>query len=330
MPEPVYGDVHVAAALTDVAVAYLQDESYYIADKIFPMVPVQHQTNVYFVWSKADFFRDEAQLRADATESAGSGVNLTTQTYSAKVYALHQDIGAQVRSNADPAVDIDVVVTRQLTQKMLIRRDRIFVSKYLTTGVWGTDITGVAATPSASQTIQWSDDANSDPFTDVATGQTTVLQTTGFLPNVLVITWPVYQALRKHPLVVDRIKYTSPAFAGTITPQLLAEAFDIEEVVVSKAVYNTAAQGVAAAMSFVAGKVALLCYRAPSPGLMVATAGYTFGWTGLIALNNLGIAVYQIPMPWRGISTVRTETEMAFDMQVVGSDLGYFFASIVA
>jgi hypothetical protein len=330
MPEPLYGDVHVAAALTDVAVAYFQDEANYIANKIFPLVSVAHQTDVYFVWSKGDFFRDEAQLRADATESAGSGVNLTTQSYAAKVWALHQDIGSQVRSNADPAVDVDVTATRQLMQKMLIRRDRIFVQKYLTTGVWGTDITGVASAPTGSQTIQWSDDANGDPFTDIATGQTTVLQNTGFLPNVLLLTWPVYQALRKHPLVVDRIKYTSPAFAGTITPQLLAEAFDIEEVVVSKAVYNSAAQGATAAMNFVAGKTALLAYRAPNPGLMVPTAGYVFGWTGLINLNNLGVAVYQIPMPWRGIKTVRTEAEMAFDMQVVGSDLGYFFNSIVA
>ena len=330
MPEPLYGDVHVAAALTDVAVAYFQDEANYIANKIFPLVSVAHQTDVYFVWSKGDFFRDEAQLRADATESAGSGVNLTTQSYAAKVWALHQDIGSQVRSNADPAVDVDVTATRQLMQKMLIRRDRIFVQKYLTTGVWGTDITGVASAPTGSQTIQWSDDANGDPFTDIATGQTTVLQNTGFLPNVLLLTWPVYQALRKHPLVVDRIKYTSPAFAGTITPQLLAEAFDIEEVVVSKAVYNSAAQGATAAMNFVAGKTALLAYRAPNPGLMVPTAGYVFGWTGLINLNNLGVAVYQITMPWRGIKTVRTEAEMAFDMQVVGSDLGYFFNSIVA
>jgi hypothetical protein len=330
MPEPVYGDVHVAAALTDVAVAYLQDESYYIADKIFPMIPVQHQTDVYYVWSKADFFRDEAQLRADATESAGSGVNLTTQTYSAKVWALHQDIGDQVRQNADPAVEIDVVATQQLMQKMLIRRDRFFVTTYLQPSIWGTTITGVASAPSASQTIQWSDDANGDPFSDIATGQTTVLQNTGFLPNVLLITWPVYQALRKHPLIIDRIKYTNPAFAGTITPQLLAEALDIEEVIVSKAVYNSAAQGATVAMGLVAGKVALLAYRAPQPGLMVPTAGYTFGWTGLIDLNNLGIAIYQIPMPWRGIKTVRTEAEMAFDMQVVGSDLGYFFNTIVA
>ena len=99
---------------------------------------------------------------------------------------------------------------------------------------------------------------------------------------------------------------------------------------VSKAVYNSAAQGSTANMQFVAGKAALLAYRAPNPGLMVPTAGYLFGWTGLIGLNNLGVAIYQIPMPWRGIKTVRTEAEMAFDMQVVGNDLGYFFASIVA
>jgi hypothetical protein len=330
MPEPVLTDVHVAAALSDVAVAYYQDQSVYIADKVFPMVPVQHQSDVYYVWSKDDFFRDEAQQRADATESAGSGVNLTTQSYSAVVWALHQDIGDQVRRNADPAIDIDVVTTRTLMQKLMIRRDRIFMTKYMTTGVWSVDITGVASAPTTNQTYQWSDDANGDPFTDISNGVTSVLQNTGFEPNVLVLAWPVYQALRKHPLVVDRIKYTNPAYAGKITPQLLAESFDIEEVLVSRAVYNSAAQGVTGVYGFAMGKNALLAYRAKSPGLMVATAGYTFGWTGLLDLNNLGIAVYQFPLPWRGRNTNRTEAEMAFDMQIVGKDLGYYFTSIVA
>src|SRR5690242_11044113 len=121
MPQPVVTDDHVSAALTNIAVAYYQTDDAYVADKVFPMVPVQHQTDVYFVWNKGDFFRDEAQQRADAAESAGSGVNLSTQTYSAKVWALHQDIGPQVRSNADPAVDIDVVSSRTLMQKLMIR-----------------------------------------------------------------------------------------------------------------------------------------------------------------------------------------------------------------
>ena len=105
--------------------------------------------------------------------------------------------------------------------------------------------------------------------------------------------------------------------------------FDVERVVVSKAVYNSAAGNLTASMSFVAGKNALLCYAAPQPGLMVPSAGYTFGWSGFTGLNNLGIRMSQIPMNWLGIGTVRNEGEMAFDMQVVGSDLGYYFSGIV-
>jgi hypothetical protein len=332
MPQPTLQDVHVAAALTSVAVAYFQSEDAYVADKVFPMVPVQHQTDVYFVWSKADFFRDEATQRADAVESAGTGVNLTTQSYKAHVWALHQDIGSQMRSNADPAVDVDVTVTRQLTQKLMIRRDRQFMTTYMTTGVWSQDNTGTASSAGGSAgtstPVFWDDDANGDPFTDIAYGQTFILQNTGFLPNKLLMTWSVYQALRKHPLVVDRIKYTNAAFSGTITPKLLAECFDIEEVIVSKAVYNSAQENLTAVMSFVGGKNALLVYSPPAAGLMVAAAGYTFGWTGFTGLNNLGIRISQIPMNWRGLGTVRTEAEMAFDMQVVGKDLGFYWNAI--
>ncbi len=335
MPSPTFGDVHVAAALTQIAVAYFQSDDNYVADKVFPMVPVQHQTDVYFVWSKADFFRDEAQVRADASESAGTGVNLTTQTYSAKVWALHQDVGPQVRANQDPAIDIDVVSTRQLMQKLMIRRDRFFMSKYMITGVWNTlgggDATGTTAalgSPGTFAPVFWDDDANSDPFTDIAFGQTTILTNTGFLPNVFLISWNVYQALRKHPLVIDRIKYTNPAFAGTITPQLLAQAFAIDRIVVSKAVYNTAAENLSASMAFVAGKNALLLYVPGQPGLMIPSSGYTFGWQAFTGLNSLGIRVSQIPMNWLGLGTIRNEAEMAFDMQVVGADLGFFWSAI--
>jgi hypothetical protein len=81
-------------------------------------------------------------------------------------------------------------------------------------------------------------------------------------------------------------------------------------------------------MAFVAGKNALLVYTPGAPGLMIPAAGYTFGWQSFTGLNSLGIRVAQIPLPWLGLGTVRNECEMAFDMQVVGSDLGYFFSNI--
>ena len=334
MPQPVLTDVHVSAALTNVSVAFFQDEDNYIADKVFPMVPVQHQTDQYFVWSIGDFNRDEAQQRADGAESAGSGFNLTTQSYNAAVYALHKDIGPQLRANADPAIDIDVTTTRALTQKLLIKRDRIFVTKFLQTGLWtggvgGTDAVGTqGGRPGTTTPPKWSDDANGDPITDIAIAQTSILQNTGFMPNRLVLGWPVYQALRKHPLIIDRIKYTSRPDAKDITPQLLADVFDVEEVIVSKGVYNAAAEGLTNNMNFIVGSNALLCFAAEAPSLNEPTAGYTFAWSGFTGLNNLGIRTSQIPMNWLGMGTVRDECEMAFDMQVVAATLGAFFSNI--
>ena len=338
MPQPTVAAVHVQAALSVIAAAYVQDAKNYIADDVFPNVPVEHQADKYFVFSKDDFFRDEAQQRADTDESAGGGFNLGTGSYFANVWAYHMDLGDQTRRNADPAVDMDIATTKFCMQKMLIRKDRFFTTQYLKTGLWSVDNVGtLGGTPGSMTPAYWNDDANGDPFTDIATGQTSILQNTGFEANTFVQTYPVYQALRKHPLVVDRIKYTTRADASRITPELLAGAFDVDRVVVSKAVYNSAVESAAAVAttasgtySFISGKNAWLGHVAPEPGIMIPSAGYVFSWSGLAnGLNSMGIRVSQIPMPWKGLGTVRTEAEMAFDMEAIGTDLGVYFSGIV-
>ena len=337
MPEPVFSDVHIQAALTNISVAYLQDESDYIADKVFPVVPVTHQADKFYKYSKDDYFRDEAQPRADATESAGTGFNLSQGSYSAITWAIHQDIGDQARRNADPAIDLDVAATRLCMQKMLIRRDKYFVTTFMATGVWNYNIVGAATgnttvpdTTTNANRVYWNDDSNSDPFSDVSELDMLIQENTGRKPNTLVLGPHVYATLRKHPLVIDRIKYTSQAFSGNITPDLMAAAFDVERVLIPRGIQNTAAQGATGVFSFLTGKSALLCHSARAPGLWTPSAGYTFSWSGLTGLNNLGVRIMQIPMPLKGVSTVRTEAEMAFDMKVVGADLGAFASSIIS
>lgn len=330
MPQPTFNQVHSPTPLTNIAVAYMQDDTAYIADKVFPVVPVQKQSDLYYIWSKADFFRNAPRKRADATESAGSGINLTTDSYRADVWALHDDIGEQARANQDPSVDLETTTTEWLMQQLLISRDVNFAATYMVAGVWGTTVTGVAGPPGGGQVYQWSDDANSDPFTDISNAQTVILQNTGKKANVLAIGWAVYQALRKHPLVIDRIKFTRQADAADITPQLLAGAFAVEEVVVSEAVYNTAAEGQAAAMSFIVGKTALLCHRPKAPGLRIPSAGYIFAWNGLDGMGVFGARSWSDPLPNRGRNTIRVECEMAYGLKRVGIDLGYFFDTIVA
>ena len=73
MPNPTQSDLHVNAPLTNVIVAYMQDKAQFIADKVFPRVPVQKQSDMYWKYSKSDWRRTDAQKRAPGTESPGVG-----------------------------------------------------------------------------------------------------------------------------------------------------------------------------------------------------------------------------------------------------------------
>ena len=72
MPNPGRNSTHIDRALTNISVAYMQSADTFIADKVFPMIPVQKQSDTYFEYDKESFFRDDARERAKGTESAGT------------------------------------------------------------------------------------------------------------------------------------------------------------------------------------------------------------------------------------------------------------------
>lgn len=326
---PTPGDVHVNTPLTNISIAFLQNANNFVATRVFPNIPVTKQSDRYYVYDRGDFNRDEMEERAPGTESAGSGYKLdNTPTYYAPVYAFHKDIPDQVRANADSVLSPDREATAFVTHKALIRREKLFVSKFFTTGVWSNDITGVSGAPSAGQAKQWND-STSTPIANIRDAKRTILQSTGFEPNKLVLGRAVYDKLVDHPEIIDRIKYGQTAGAparGTLA--LLAQLFEIDEVLVMNSIENTAKEGQTNSHSFIGGKHAMLVYSAPAPGLMTPTAGYTFSWTGYMGAGAEGNRVKSFRM--ENLGSDRVEIEMSFDMKVVAADLGVFWNGIVA
>lgn len=329
MGNPVPGDVHVNTPLTNISIAYLQDATNFVASRVFPNIPVTKQGDRYYTYDRGEFNRDEAKERAPGTESAGGSYNIdNTPTYFAKVYAFHKDIPDQVRANTDAVVSPDREATEYVTHKALIRREKIFAANYLATGVWTTDIQGVAASPSGAQVLQWND-ANSTPIQDIRTAKTTVLESTGYEPNTLVLGKVVYDQLIDHPDIVDRVKYgQTPGQPAIANLEALMKLFEIERILVMKAIENTAKKNQTAVHSFIGGKKALLCYSTPSPGIMTPTAGYTFSWTGFLGAGTEGNRIRRFRM--EHLESDRVEVQMAFDLKLVAADLGYFFYDIVA
>jgi len=324
--KPTASDVHVNAPLTNVSTAYIQSAMNFVAAQVFPVVPVAKQSDRYFAYSKADFMRDEARIRAPGTESAGGGYGLdNTPNYYADVWALHKDVDDQVRANSDAAINPDRDATEYLTQQMLIRRDRAWAASYFTTGIWGLDLTGVAAAPGANQFLQFND-ALSKPCSVIRGQVSRITLATGFKPNKLVLGLDVYTALCDNPDVLDRIKYVQ---RGIISPDLLAPLFDVDQVVVARATYNSAIEGAAASMGAIVGsKAALLVYANPTPSLMTPSGGYTFAWTGLLGSGAAGSRIKRFRM--EHLESDRIEAEMAFAMKLISSDVGTYFTAAVA
>ena len=326
MPNPTQSDLHVNVPLTNVSVAYLQSASTYIADKVFPRVPVNKQSDMYWKYSKSDWRRTQVTRRAPATESVGDGWNNLTDQYFCHVYAIHKDIDDQLRANADSNFNLERDSTEFITNQLLLKRDIDWASTFFTAGVWDTDLDG------DTDFTKWSE-AGSDPIGDVQGWVIDFRKLTGYTPNVMVLGAHVMAALKQHPDIIDRIKFTQ---RGIVTEDLIATLFGVGQLYTSYAtvasgphINDAAAQDAAATFDFISdSKSLLMAYSPGSPSLLTPAAGYTFTWNGYLGGNAQGIRVKRFRQ--EAIASDRIEAEMTYDMKVVSPDMGIFAADVVA
>lgn len=118
---------------------------------------------------------------------------------------------------------------------------------------------------------------DSDPVADIEAAKDHVRMTCGIEPNRMVVRNDGFKALKYHPKIVDRFKYTT---ADSITTKMLAGLFDLEELAVGKAAY---ADDMDAAVPFKEawGNVAVLAYTPVQDAAMEQPSyGYTYTLTG--------------------------------------------------
>jgi len=339
--QPSVFDVHVNVPNTIFSIAYIQSQQNFRAAEIFPLIPVMKKSDYYVSYTKDYWFTNEAKVRLDGSETAGTGYGLDMRnTYMCDVWGLHVDLGDMVAANADAPLNMQRDISLFLTQKLLLAREMQFVTNYFTDTVWTNEVDG--GTVGEGDFTYWDDQTNSTPIEDIRKYRLEVAQSTGFVPNTLVIGPQAYEALIVHPEILERIKFGgTPSAPAVISEQALAQVFSIDRVIVPMCVVNTAAEGAAASptMGFAYGKDALLCYSNPTPSIMTPSAGYTFGWNGylssggpyqdIVGSGGAGwFAVRNFRMEWR--RAMRMEAEMAMGMELIAQDLGYFLDGVIS
>lgn len=322
---PTPGDVHVNRPLTNVSIAFMQEERNFVAGRVFPTVPVAKQSDSYYVWERADFHRDEAEEVGPGAAAPIGALRLSTDSYNAKVYKFAHLISDQERANQDEAVDLDRAKTEDVTRKLLIRRERNWATNYFTTGKWIGSTTGADLVGGADFTV-WSNYAASDPVSYIR-GQAFHMAKLGVAMKDMKLTLgaEVFQQLLDHPKFIERFEQVQ---ASILNEALMASVLGIGEVVVPMSVHNSAAENLAATMAYIHGKSALLTYSPPAAGLNMPSAGYTFAWTGLTGAQGAGVRMKRFRRDV--LDSDQIQGESAWDQKLVSSVLGVFFSAAVA
>jgi hypothetical protein len=320
MPQLTRSDVHVDRPLTLISDATLQDMTTYVNDKVFPVVPSVKQSDLYFHYPREYWFQTAATKVAPASETPGSGWHVSTMKFFCEEYGLHVDIADQIRQSEDDPIDMNRDATEFITQHLALRREKDFITRFMSPGVWGglvtTNSAGILASEDFSPSVNWTN-ANSNPMVDVSKLISGVRRTTSKRINTMVVADDVNEALKQHPMVLDRIKYTE---TGIVTEDLLARLFGVDKYLVASAVENIAQEGNAGVFDFLVGGKMLLTYSQPSPGILKPSAGYTFAWTGQYGSSANGMRMKNIRM--EAIEADRVEGKMAYDQHLVSPDLG--------
>jgi hypothetical protein len=297
MGNPTLQTVHVDRALTNLSTAYFQDPQNYIAGRVFPNVPVQFKTDKYFVYDKNDSMREKAQPRGPGEESAGGGFRVSTDSYSADVFAWHVDLSDQVLGNADGGLNLQRSAARQCTDAILRQMESDFANTVFKTGVWTIDLDGT------TNFVKWSS-ANSTPLEDIETQALAIQKSTGRRPNTLVLGAAVYSKLKNHPDFIDRIRFVSDS---VVTREIMARLFEIDHLYVANHAW--------------------LGYVSPSPAMEEPSAGYIFTWSDVSDGSAVSVGTSLIQIPER--RTLRVESQLAWDIKITGLDLGAFFETAI-
>lgn len=333
---PGRGDIHVSQTLTNISVAYVQSESGFVADQVFPVIPVDKQFDQYFTYDKGQWFNDEMEEQAPGAESPESGYTISTDTYSARVWSLGRVIPDQIRANVDAPIQLDSEAVAFLTMKGMLRRELLWTQTYFKTGVWSWEVDGAASrsasfTPTTANTanndvVYWSS-SGSTPIEDIRLAKRVVQEQTGFRPNTLTLGRKVFDTLIDHEDLIGRLDRGQTTGPAMVNMDALAALLEVDRVLVMDAIYNSAKKGKTPSMGFIGGNHAMLTWTPPSPGLMTPSAGYTFSWRGLFGSNSISGRINRYRLDTR--KSDKIEIEMAYDHKKVAEDLAFFFKDIV-
>jgi hypothetical protein len=308
---------HINVALTNYAKAFRQNGL--ISDVIAPRVPVERQTDLYFIFDRANQMLNFNSLRAPGVGAQKVRRTVSSDSYNCTSHALQAPLPDESRVNAEQAGLGNIMSTQGragfLQSKILLDKEYRLCSQMTTALITNND--------TLSGTDQWSH-ASSSPATYVEKAKK-VIRRAGVSANLMVIGEAVYQAARNNTTILNQFRYTQ---RGAIGLADLAAFFDIPRVELASAVKVTADAAVTASTVWDPEDV-LICYVDASPSQEDISFMRTFVWRQAPGtIGGYGVVTGRDPDPTAKSDTVGVD--FYYDQKITAVETGYLLKNAVA
>lgn len=251
-----------------------RNQAYQLQGIVMPIISSAKRKGSYWLFGK-EAFQDEAEYIGSTGESPRLTRNLTEGTFTLK------PIGAAIENSWDVADEAPQIVKNQMqsseyvTDKMMLKLERLIASTLTTTGNWTT-------TTAISSGSEWDTAGGGDPLGFFETAALAIYDLIGVPAEELttVLPYKVGRCLRKHPQLRDYLKFMNGTAPSIVTPDMIAEIIGYKRVIISKAQYNTALKGLTASLSGMMSDTVWVGYCPDRPAIMAPAAGYSLELEG--------------------------------------------------
>lgn len=299
--------------LSTVAQGYKNSEL--VGSMLFPYVPVGQRGGKIITFGKEDF----ALYATGRTPGANTRrVNFGYQgaSFALESHSLEGQVPVELMQEAQavPGISLATMAVNKVQSIVSLRLEKAQADL-------ATNPANFAAanrtTPVAAK--RWSNLAvgGSDPIADVEAAKEAVRRQIGRRPNTVVMGAAVMVALRQHPSIIDRIKYTG---RDVPTAELLASLFGVARVVVGEAIYTDES----GAFADVWGKNVVVAYT--ELGTMAEQGLPTFGYTYRLG----GYPVVEQPYFERNAKSWIYPVTDEVSPVIAGAGAGYLITNAVA
>lgn len=319
--------VHVDEYLTSFAINYATEQNY-IAASFFPVLNVEKQSDKYYVFDAENENREFSNLitkAAPRTMPRKFEVTQSDDSYFAELYFGGFDIDMQTAANEDAVLRTRERKAKLLMDNLLKYRDREFISTFLTTGVWGSDLAG------DTDFTVWSD-AASTPLDDVqAWKEAFEIRNYGRKANKVLLTKDLKRHILSNAQILGRINggatVSNPAM---VNDSIIAALFEVDQIVWADAVSNKKEYGQTEAAARMVSNQMLLAHAPAEAATDTPSAGTIFAYNAVQGFE-WGITMESFRNDYLAMQQIDEEVhgKMAYDMKVTGASLGTYVTGII-